>query len=85
MAKQLNSIAHHRNGICGEPFYVALFRDDDGSTKVAITFHNHPAECRTAVLNVEMLAAGNVTFGENSLRGDLYHDWMLDQIAQYTA
>lgn len=76
MTKKLDHIDYHRNGICGLPFYVATFRDDDGSTKVAITFPDAP-ECATAVLDVGLLAAGNVKFGENSWRGDHYHDDML--------
>src|SRR5262245_35253166 len=64
-------IAYHRNGVGGEPFDVVLFEDDGehGSRKVAIVF-DEPGRC--AVLDVGKLAEGNVRFGQNSWRGDLY-------------
>jgi len=64
-------IAHHRNGICGAPFQVALFEDQgpEGSRKVAILF-DEPRYC--AVLDIAKLAAGDIEFGSNSWRGDNY-------------
>ncbi|HWB10545.1 MAG TPA: hypothetical protein VG826_15050 [Pirellulales bacterium] len=65
------SIAHHRNGVAGAPFDVALFTDtgDRRSRKVAVLFEP-PGHC--AVLDVEKLAAGDIAFGSNSWRGDDY-------------
>jgi hypothetical protein len=77
-ARRVLSSAYHRNGVAGNGFYVVLFRDDDGATKVAIQFPEQDAEgeslpsMNTAVLQVDLLAAGNVAFGENSWRGDHY-------------
>ena len=64
-------IARHRNGVGGWPFDVVLFEDggEHGSRKVAIVF-DEPGRC--AVLDVGKLAAGDVRFGENSWRGDVY-------------
>jgi hypothetical protein len=64
-------IACHRNGICGAPFQVVLFKDQGpvGSRKVAILF-DEPRYC--AVLDVAKLAAGDIEFGSNSWRGDHY-------------
>ncbi len=64
-------IAHHRNGVCGAPFEVVLFKDSgrEGSRKVGIIF-DAPYHC--AVLNVAKLAAGDIAFGSNSFRGDNY-------------
>jgi hypothetical protein len=65
-------IAHHRNGISGAPFDVALFEDHDpteGSRKVAVLFEA-PHHC--AVLDVDKLAQGDIAFGSNSWRGDHY-------------
>jgi len=64
-------IAHHRNGICGTPFEVVLFKDQgpEGSRKVAILF-DEPSHC--AVLDIARLAAGDIAFGSNSWRGDNY-------------
>ena len=71
MQLTINSIAYHRNGICGAPFEVVLFEDQgpEGSSKVAILFEE-PHYC--AVLDVAKLAAGDIAFGSNSWRGDKY-------------
>ena len=71
MKPRIITIAQHRNGICGAPFDVALFKDagPEGSRKVAILF---PGEGRCAVLDVAKLAAGDIAFGSNSWRGDHY-------------
>lgn len=64
-------IAHHRNGVSGAPFDVALFKERgaEGSRKVAILF-DEPRYC--AVLDIAKLAAGDIEFGSNSWRGDTY-------------
>ena len=63
--------AHHRNGISGAPFDVALFEDHEpgGSRKVAILFEQ---PCQCAVLDVAKLAQGDIAFASNSWRGDHY-------------
>jgi hypothetical protein len=63
--------ARHRNGICGAPFAVVLFKDSgtDGSRKVAILFDG---QYHCAVLDVAKLAAGDIAFMSNSWRGDQY-------------
>ena len=70
--------AYHRNGICGEPFQVSLIKDEDGTRKVAIRLDKRADKLVGAmccfVLDVDMLAAGNITFGKNSWRGDRYAD-----------
>lgn len=70
MKMKLLSNSHHRNGVCGTPFDVALIRDEDGSTKVCIDFGGSDF----AVLQVDLLAQGDVAFGSNSWRGDHYAD-----------
>jgi hypothetical protein len=72
-------IAHHRNGICGAPFDVVLFKDKgpEGSRKVSIVF-DEPHHC--AVLDVAKLAAGVIHFGENSWRGDNYEPHLREAI-----
>ena len=69
------AIAGHRNGVGGWPFDVVLLEDggEHGSLKVGIVFEE-PGQC--AVLDVGKLAEGNVRFGENSWRGDVY-EWAL--------
>ena len=63
--------AHHRNGIGGAPFDVLLFDDveDENTRKVAIVFEN-PWHC--AVLDIAKLASGDIAFGSNSYRGDVF-------------
>ena len=74
MKLKILDTAFHRNGLCGAPFHVVLF-DDEGpecSRKVAILFEEQ--HC-CAVLDVDKLAKGDIAFGSNSFRGDLYeHD-----------
>ena len=60
---------HHRNGISGCPFTVHLIREGD-DTKVVIMFDGHE-DC-VAVLSVDQLAKGDIFFGSNSWRGDVY-------------
>lgn len=69
-AIKLLANAYHRNGVCGDPFFVSLFRDIDGTTKLAVDF----GEFKFAVLQVDKLAAGDIAFGSNSWRGDHYAD-----------
>jgi hypothetical protein len=60
--------AHHRNGVGGAPFDVVLFKvAREPGRKVAILF-DAPYHC--AVLDVTLLAAGDIAFGLNSWRGD---------------
>lgn len=80
----LTSIAYHRNGITGEGFHVVLFkareRGEPTRNMVAIAF-NDPEQI--AILDADMTAAGNVTFGENSWRHEHYADAILGWIAEY--
>jgi hypothetical protein len=84
MKLKIIAIARHRNGVCGEPFEVALFKErgPQGSRKVAILF-DEPRYC--AVLDVAMLAAGDIAFGSNSWRGDDYEPSLRQAIRQQQA
>jgi hypothetical protein len=72
--RHLTAIAYHRNGICGVPFHVVLFRDGKESM-LGIQFENDEdhANVYTAVLNVAKLATGDIAFASNSYRGDHFH------------
>jgi hypothetical protein len=65
--------AYHRNGISGAPFHVVLFDDveDENTRKVGILFQER---FHCAVLDVAKLSAGNIAFGFNSYRGDVFED-----------
>jgi hypothetical protein len=65
----IDSIARHRNGICGAPFHVVLFRDPDEGRMLGIVFD---LAYHVAVFNIDKLALGNIAFGVNSWRGDRY-------------
>lgn len=71
MNLKIIAFAHHRNGISGAPFVVTLFQDigPEGSRKIAILFEQ---EGHCAVLDLDKLAAGDITFGSNSWRGDRF-------------
>lgn len=67
------NFAQHRNGICGAPFTVVLFKDtgSEGSRKVAILFEQ---DGHCAVFDVDELATGDIAFGSNSWRGDHFEE-----------
>lgn len=93
MKLKLKAIDFHRNGISGEPFYVALFTEiaskpgEDNSEKIAIRFDYDDVQerkvNRIAVLDVDMLTGGSIEFGVNSWRGDHYVEAMDRWIAEW--
>ncbi len=86
MKLRLQAADYHRNGICGEPFRVALFRDEtEKRDMLAIIPSTHDgdeerATGRCYVLDVDMLTQRNIRFGENSWRGDNYEAALLPLI-----
>ena len=76
----IQEIAHHRNGISGEPFAVVTFTwNDEGVARpmLGVLFANDRPERpggfvnpRTAVLDRDRLRVGVIAFMENSWRGD---------------
>lgn len=64
----VEAVAHHRNGVAGAPFHVVLFRDAEGR-KLAVVFGEIG---HVAVLDLDLTAGGEIRFGFNSFRGDLY-------------
>jgi len=86
------SVSRHRNGISGIPFAVVLF-DHEGTRKVGVVFADSETDntrdasydgC-TAVLDVSLLAAGDIGFGSNSWRGDRFEGALLAAIREYDA
>ena len=86
--RKLQAIAHHRNGICGEPFYVLTFTES-GRNMIATVFYHpewgEPPEPRVAVFDRDLLANGEIGFGLNSWRGDHYADWCYSAIRRHVA
>ena len=75
----IEQIARHRNGICGATFHVVLFRDPV-SRKLAIVFEQ-PGH--VAVLDLEHAHAGEIRFGFNSFRGDVYEPLLRTAIQRF--
>lgn len=88
MRLTIQEISHHRNGICGDPFYAVRFHDDDEERNMlAIVFDSFdnqedgPYDLPSwpeiqhgcPVAVVDIdLAQSTIRFGENSWRGDQY-------------
>jgi hypothetical protein len=69
---QIIDSSHHRNGVAGMPFTVALVDDPEQSdVKLVIMFE---AEGYTAVLSLDKLIEEDIHFGSNSWRGDQYEE-----------
>lgn len=79
MKLKIIDIDFHRNGVCGAPFDVVLFEDEGDNRKVGIIFEQK-GHC--AVLAVDKLAAGDIGFGSNSWRGDLYESDLRKEIVK---
>lgn len=78
MRKILN-VAHHRNGVSGNPFYVISFRD--GRQKmIGIVFEGRG---NVAVFDSDLLAQDVIAFSENSWRGDDYETFLRAAAKQY--
>jgi hypothetical protein len=79
MKLKIENIQFHRNGICGAPFHVLIFRDPDEGRMLGIVFeHEH----HVAVFNLDKLALGNIAFGVNSWRGDQYEPHLRKAIVE---
>ena len=85
--KKVQEIHHHRNGVCGLPFYVGIVKEDDEGIKrdmLVIRFPNSDKEAGAivcAAFDLALLDARNIRFAENSWRGDHYARCMDDAIA----
>ena len=75
------SVAHHRNGVSGEPFHCVIFdKIEHGETirMLAVRFPDDEGEGyqnpRIAVFDIALLYESVIEFGENSFRGDHFVD-----------
>lgn len=87
---EIISAAYHRNGVSGEPFFVAIVRDvyDDSPGTYMVTHvpdtDEEQAEdyfvpdTKTFVVKTDVLP--DIRFGINSWRGDRIPDGLIDQI-----
>ena len=67
--REITDIAYHRNGVSGVPFVVSIFISKEGNRMVGICFDDD-TDHYCAVLDIDLLYAGNIKFTENSWRGD---------------
>jgi hypothetical protein len=82
----LTDISHHRNGCTGVSFYVILFRDGLKDQRMAIKFDDQgDGNIYTAVLDTEKLADGDIDFGSNSFRGDVFDKQITEWCEKYEA
>lgn len=77
---KIKSIAHHRNGVTGEPFYAILFTCSEIKNGLAIVF-DEPGH--VAILDVDMLYSGDILFGNNSWRGDYFEPDLRNAIKKF--
>lgn len=82
-------VDHHRNGVSGWPFWVVTFNwNDDGKTRRMVATVPDVGESNTisrsdaviSVLDIDLLAAGDIAFGSNSWRGDHFMDAVWEAI-----
>lgn len=82
---KIKSIAHHRNGMGGEPFYAVLFtRNQQGAKRrdmVGIVFDKPGVY--VAILDVPLLAEGNIKFAENAWRGEEFEKELREAIDKF--
>jgi hypothetical protein len=74
---KVQSVSWHRNGIGGVGFYAVIFTDPEqqGSEEkgnMVASLFDEPGYC--AVYNLPLLEKGDVAFGSNSYRGDVYEE-----------
>jgi hypothetical protein len=71
----IDRIARHRNG-GGAPFHLVLFRDPAGR-KLAVVFERVG---HVAVFELDQAHRGEIRFGHNSFRGDVYEPLLREAI-----
>lgn len=79
---KFKAVQYHRNGVSGDGFYCAVAYDPEQEADMLITYFPDLGQCACAVYRLDMLP--NITFGENSWRGDHYAGPMQDAIKSYT-
>ena len=79
MKLRIEHYQRHRNGVCGAPFDVVIFRDPEEGRMLGVVF-DQPQH--VAVFNLDKLAVGNIAFGVNSWRGDRYEPPLRRAIAR---
>lgn len=80
--RKVIEVAQHRNGVSGEPFSVVRFTSTEAEGEFIGVVFGERGTC--AVLNVPMLAQGNIAFANgNSWREDYFETELREAIAEY--
>jgi hypothetical protein len=70
---EVEEVEYHRNGVGGAPFNVIKFTDPKEGPMLGVVFYKVDcSETAVAVFNRDKLAEGDISFGSNSWRGDVY-------------
>lgn len=87
----VHQVEYHRNGVGGMGFYAVIFDDGENGPMIGTVFADDldrtqstaffNAHC--AVFSLELLP--DVTFGENSWRGDHYFDFLVEAVKRVNA
>jgi len=76
--KEVIDIAFHRNGVCGDPFYIIKFTYfEEPDVMIGIVF---PTPATVAVFSLDKLSRGVIEFTQNSYRGDVFEFELRDII-----
>lgn len=71
---KITSVDYHRNGSAGTGFYVVLFQRERGKSIERFVATVFPERRSIAVLDIDLLTAGNIRFAENSWDGPEFED-----------
>lgn len=70
MKLTFKDVQYHRNGVGGTGFFCAVAHQEGMGDMLITYFPDIPGECCCAVFQINLLP--NITFTENSWRGDRY-------------
>ena len=70
MKLKILKASYHRNGIAGAGFYAIIFKDMEEKRTMVASLFDESSYC--AVYDIALLQKGDVEFGSNSWRGDVY-------------
>lgn len=78
--RKLIKLAHHRNGVCGRGFDVAIITEPDETNmkkrRHMLVVYFPGTDCACAAFDLEKLDQRDIAFGSNSWRGDHFADDM---------
>ena len=80
----LKQLDHHRNGVGGVPFHVAIVEDRrDGKPQEMLVVRFDGDDCYVCAFSLEKLDKREIRFYYNSFRGDHFDEFMDKSIKEY--